>query len=330
MGPGTGPRRVAVLADATTSWGPAVAAGLAGRHDVLSLTDVGGRWFLGGHPLGPTPITSTTGALALLATADVVLPVDATAGVRALTRVSGLPCATSGAATELAASWWTVRLLAADAGVAVADGIRVGRRQARGLDYLGPVTVRPDRGPTQARTEVTRPEDLCTALDHAFTYADQAVVEATPEGERVTVALLRRPDGAVAVSTGVQARPVLEDCGVGARTGEIPVGRRAVPAGGGRGGARPPHPSPGSAPIDAIGLDPVIRARVDASALELMDALAAHGLLTASFVVGDGPPVLDSVDLAPDLGPRAEAVRLLAGGATHAGLLDTLVAAARR
>lgn len=325
--------RVAIVADATVRWASSVAAGLAERHDVLGLTLVADTWFLGSHPLGPSPATSTAGAVALISTADVVLPLGGDARVGALAQISGLPSSTSTDATRLTQDWWTVRLLAADAGVAVAEGVRVTRRTARGLDYLGPVTVRPaERTPIDLRMDAESPHALSTALERAFTYAEHAVVEETPDGDRVTVALVRRPDGAVVVSAPVRARAqALVDSGIGARTGELPVRGRAGSGSGGRVGARPPHfgsvPAGMTPPAEFDDLD---RTRIDRAALDLMTALGAGGVLTASFVVGEREPVLDDVDLAPDLGPSGLAARMLAaGGSDYCDFLDLVVAAAR-
>lgn len=360
--------RVAVLADAHTDWAPAVAAGIAERHTVLALTVSSGIWFLGSNPLGSTRAASAGAAMAMLGTADVVLPLDPSPPVLGLARVSGLPCGQSPTTADLAADWWTVRLVAEDAGVSLPAGIRVGRHAARALDYLGPVTIRPGRprapGP---RRHITDAADLAPALEHALSYADHAVVEETPVGEVVTVALVRRPDGAVAVSTAalvdavasiastmrapttitpttitpttpapttgasasLTAPALATTTATTTSTARDPWGLQSC---GGRSGARPPHTSdcwPECRPVDRA-TPAADRERIDRAALTLMTALGAHGLVTMSFVVDDGPPVLVDLDVLPDLGPRSPAIRLLRSeGTRYADLLDLLVSGAR-
>lgn len=338
-------RRVAVVAAGPTPWSGSVLAGLAERHDTVALRAHGRIWHLGRQPLGETPAASLAAAVALLATADVALPLAADPQIAALCALAGLPIAGSGpAATVLGRDWWASRLLALDAGVDVAPGVRVTRGLARGLDYLGPVEVRPaTRAPVPCRTRVTSAPELPLALERAFTYADHAVVEEALDGERVTVGILRRADGAALVSPPYRELTAAADRS--SRTGEIPVRAGRGPGGGGRTGTRPPlgGPAPAGRHDDPAGvagvaagpavlthLDPAARRRIDHDALTVLDALGASGALTVDFVLAGSGPVLDDVDLAPALGPHDPVPRMFAAAGTgYPALLDALVGSAR-
>ncbi len=340
-------RRVAVIEADRTHWSDSVIAGLAERHEVVRLSVHSRLWHLGSQLLGESPAASLAAAVSVLATADLAMPLSGDPNLAALCALAGVPVAGSRpAAIMLGHNWWATRLAAQDAGLDVAPGVRVSRSLARGLDYLDPVEVRPaTRGPVPGRTHVACATEFPLALERAFTYADHAVVEQALDGERVTVAVLRRADGAALVSP-----PYLERPAAGAATpswtGEIPVGAGRPFGGGGRTGARPPHTGPGpdlgrpgsgmpvgtgrGSAVTVAQLDPIQRRRIDHDALTLLTALGATGAMTVTFTLGARAAVLDDVDLAPALGRRDAVPRLFAAaGTSYPALLDALVETAR-
>ena len=308
IGGGTGSEHEVSLASAA-----AIAAALdRDRYDVVELT-IGrdGVW----AQTGAAPLADDLAdAVRVLSRVDVVIPAlhgphgeDGT--VSALLDLVGVPYVGSGVyAGAVAMDKGATKLLAAEAGVATAAGIRVTSDDDPRLETTQlPVVVKPTRAGSSHGVAVVRdPVQLASAVADALALDDSALVEQFVTGREIDIAVIEHPDGSL-------------ECGPPLEIG--------VPEGGifdtaGKYDGEPDFRIP--APLD----DPT-RAALETAATTMFRALGCRGLARVDFFLVDGVPVLNEVNTFPGFTSHSQVPRMFAAaGVTYPALLDILVGTA--
>jgi D-alanine-D-alanine ligase len=287
----------------------AVRAALAPLYDVVPVTLTrSGCWRdRNDRPLG------LFGTVALLASCDVVFPAVHGSGgedgtIAALCALAGLPCVGSPtAAGATAMDKHLTKLVAAAAGIAVAEGELLTPATAASYRWSRPVVVKPvAAGSSQGVSLVEHADDLETALKEAFEHDDRVLVEHVVRGREIDVAVLGAADGNRTVA------PPLEIVGPG-------VFDYATKYGGGADLRVPADITPDEQ--DALA----------AAAVRMYDALGCRGLARIDFFLTAEGPVLLEVNTMPGLTEHSQAPRMFAAaGISYAELLERMVADALR
>ncbi|HEV7743155.1 MAG TPA: D-alanine--D-alanine ligase [Pseudolysinimonas sp.] len=310
LGGGTGSEHEVSLASAA-----AIAAALDGeRYDVIQLT-IGrdGAW----AQTGAAPLADDLAdAVRVLSRADVAIPAlhgphgeDGT--VAALLDLIGIPYVGSGVfAGAVAMDKAATKLLATEAGVATAPGIRVRSVDDPVLAELTragirlPVVVKPNRAGSSHGVAVVRdPVGLGPAVRDALALDDSALVEAFVRGREIDIAVLEHADGSL------QCGPALE---IG-----VPPGGIFDTAGKYEGEPDFRVPAP---------LDDVSRERLEDAAMAMFRALGCRGLARVDFFVTAEGPILNEVNTFPGFTSHSQVPRMFgAAGIDYPALLDLLI-----
>lgn len=255
-------------------------------------------------------------AVRILQNADVVIPAlhgphgeDGT--IAALLDLVGVPYVGSGvAAGAVAMDKGLTKLLAVEAGIAVADATRVtAADDPRLSDIALPVVVKPTRAGSShgvALVPAGGRDALPGAIEAALALDDSVLIERVVVGREVDVAVLERPDGSLTCA------PALEI---------------VVPAGGVFDAAskyerEPDFRVPADLPAD------VVDALAEA-ARTMFRALGCRGMARVDFFVTDGGVVLNEVNTFPGFTARSQVPRMFAAaGVSYPQLLDALIATA--
>ena len=305
IGGGTGSEHEVSLASAA-----AIAAALdRERYDVIQLT-IGreGTW----TQTGAAPLADDLAdAVRVLSRADVAVPAlhgphgeDGT--VAALLDLIGIPYIGSGVfAGAVAMDKAATKLLATEAGVATAPGIRVrSADDARLGDVELPVVVKPTRAGSSHGVAVVRdPVDLAPAVRAALALDESALIETFVEGREIDIAVIEHADGSL------QCGPALE------------IG---VPDGGifdtaGKYDGEPDFRIPAR-------LDEATRKLLEDAAMTMFRALGCRGLARVDFFLTSDGPVLNEVNTFPGFTSHSQVPRMFAAaGVDYPALLDILI-----
>ena len=303
IGGGTGSEHEVSLASAA-----AIAAALdRTRYDVVELTI--GRYGSWSHT-GAAPLPDDLAdAVRVLGRADVVIPAlhgphgeDGT--VAALLDLVGVPYVGSGVAAGAAAMDKAMtKLLAAEAGVRTAPGVRV--TSAENLPRVElPVVVKPTRaGSSHGVTVVRDTAGLAPAVRDALALDDSVLIERFVTGREIDIAVLEHADGALTCA------PALE------------IG---VPEGGifdtaGKYDGEPDFRVPAD-------LDPAQRDALEDAAVAMFRALGCRGLARVDFFLTADGPVLNEVNTFPGFTAHSQVPRMFAAaGVSYPALLDALI-----
>jgi D-alanine-D-alanine ligase len=284
----------------------AVATALEGRHEVVRLT-IGrdGSW------QGPWGRATLAGAVGLLASCDVVVPMvhgphGEDGALAALCDLAGLPCVGSPlGAGALAMDKWATKLVAEAVGVRTARGVLLGPGSEH--RFTGPCVVKPvAAGSSLGVSLVTTAAELPAALAEAFRHDRRVLVEERVTGREIDLAVLGRPDGSRLVA------PALEIAGDGIFDHATKYD----------GSARFVVPAP---------LADADRLALEAAAVRVYDALGCAGVARIDFFLTAAGPVLNEVNTAPGFTEHSQVPRMFAAaGTSYADLLDLLVGDALR
>ena len=253
-------------------------------------------------------------AVQILERADVVIPAlhgprgeDGT--IAALLELVGVPYVGSGVfAGAVAMDKQATKLLAAAAGVKVANGIRITAIDDPGLAAVSlPVVVKPTRaGSSHGVTLVRSPEDLPAAVAAALAHDVSALVEQLLVGREVDVAVLEHADG-----TLVCAPPL-----------EIVLAGGSLFDTAGKYDREPDFRVPAA-------LEPEVQAELERTAVTMFRALGCRGLARVDFFVTADGIVLNEVNTFPGFTSRSQVPRMFAAaGMSYGELLDVLIATA--
>lgn len=284
------------------------------RYDVIELViRPDGSWAsAAGGPLAD----DLADAVRILQNADVVIPAlhgphgeDGT--IAALLDLVGVPYVGSGVAAGAAAmDKGLTKLLAREAGIAVADGIRVTRADDPRLSDLPlPAVVKPTRAGSShgvALIPAGARDALAAAVEAALVLDDSVLIERVVVGREVDVAVLEHPDGSLTCA------PALEI---------------VVPAGGVFDAAakyerEPDFRVPADLPAD-------LAERLADAARTMFGALGCRGMARVDFFVIDDGVVLNEVNTFPGFTARSQVPRMFAAaGVAYPELLDALIATA--
>ncbi len=292
----------------------ASAAGVAAAldpttYEVVPLT-IGrdGTWRDRGHrPLG------LAGVGQVLRGCEVVFPLvhgprgeDGT--LAALCEVAGLHYVGSGVgAGALAMDKWATKLVAGALGIATAPARLVTAATADLARWVSPVVVKPvAAGSSRGVTLVEEPAALGPAVEAALALGPRALVEDVVGGREIDVAVLRRPDGSLLTSPGLE---IVVD-------GLFDYDAKY----GGHADFRVPAP-----------LDDVDAKALEHAALAMFEALGCSGVARIDFFLTDDGPVLNEVNTTPGMTEHSQVPRMFASaGLTYPDLLDELVRGAHR
>lgn len=279
------------------------------RYDVIGLTiERDGAW----RQTGSAPLADDLAdAVRVLSRADVAIPAlhgphgeDGT--VAALLDLIGVPYIGSGVfAGAVAMDKAATKLLAAEAGIASAPGIRVRSTDDPRLRTVSlPVVVKPNRAGSSHGVGVVRDAaGLADAVRDALVLDDSVLVEAFVRGREIDVAVIEHADGTL------QCGPALE------------IG---VPAGGifdtsGKYEGEPDFRVPAE-------LDDAVRAQLEAAAMTMFRALGCRGLARVDFFVTPEGPMLNEVNTFPGFTSHSQVPRMFAAaGVDYPALLDVLI-----
>ncbi|MET3961822.1 D-alanine-D-alanine ligase [Marmoricola sp. OAE513] len=304
--------RVAVLGggqncehDVSLASATSVAAALdPTRYDVVRLTiDPDGGWRDGrGDLLG------IAGAVHLLTTCDVVLPVlhgpKAEDGTLAgLLDLAGVPYVGSGVrAGALAMDKWATKLVAEAVGVATAPGVMLTAATARSYRWTHPVVVKPiAAGSSHGVALVTEPDRLEAALRAALALDERVLVEDLVVGREIDLAVLGRSDGTRIVAPALE---IVTDGLFDFATKYDGSAVFQVPA----------------------ALDEADLKALEHAALAVYDALGCAGVARVDFFLTSNGPVLNEVNTFPGFTEQSQVPKMFAAGGTSYGdLLDLLV-----
>lgn len=295
--------------DVSLASAAAVLAALSASYDVMGLTiDRAGMWRdSGGHPIGLPE------ALHVLRSCDVVFPaVHGAPGedgaLAAVCALVGVPCVGSPASAGAAAmDKHLSRLIAADAGIAVAPATLLTAATADAHRWTHPVVVKPvSAGSSQGVSLVESADAMAAALKEAFAHDDRVLVENVVLGREIDVAVFGTHDGARMVA------PPLEIVSSGIFDYATKYG----------GTADLRVPADLAVPERELLCDTAIR---------MYDALGCRGLARIDFFLTDEGPVLLEVNTMPGLTEHSQAPRMFAAaGVGYAELLDRMVQDALR
>ena len=329
----TVPCRVAVVGggrncehDVSIASAKAIAAALDPTHNVVALT-IGrdGVWLDPDHrPLGSTPADSLAGAVRVLDTCDVLLPVvhgplgeDGTlAGLAAL---AGIRCAGSGlTAGAVGMDKWLTKVVAAEAGIRTARAVLVRVDEAGvcrpGLDKLcaeigtdvvvKPVSAGSSYGVAAARTH----EQLHAAVSVAAGYDSRVLVEERLIGREVDIAVMRTASGELIVSAPLEIVAAQPDSPIFDTTTKYDGSARfLVPA-----------------PMTAAEFQ-----QLRELAVRVFETLGCAGVARIDFFRTDIGWVLNEINTMPGMTEHSQVPRMFASlGVTYPDLLAELVAAA--
>lgn len=314
--------RVAVIGGGTSSEhevslasAASVADALDGDvYDVELLTiDRDGRWRSGSTHSG-----DLAWAVARLQQADVVFPAlhgpggeDGT--VAALLDLMGVPYVGSGVrAGAIAMDKNLTKLIAAQSGIATAEGIVVTEGRATDPPRDFPVVVKPaSAGSSHGVVRVDSADRLAAALAIAGRFDTAVLVEPLIEGREVDIAVLETPDGDL-----ITGPPL-----------EVPRGESGVFDSAAKYASVVPFVVP------AV-LDPAIADELITAARRLFRAIGCRGLARVDFFVTDaGRVILNEVNTMPGFTSSSQVPRIFrAAGMSYPSLLGHLVetALARR
>lgn len=253
-------------------------------------------------------------AVQIIERADVVIPAlhgprgeDGT--MAALLDLIGVPYVGSGvSAGAMAMDKQATKLLARDAGVRVADGIRVTAIDDPGLAAMSlPVVVKPTRsGSSHGVTLVRSPAALPAAVAAALALDGSALVEQLQIGREVDIAVLERSDGTLVCAPPLEI--VLADGGLFDTAGKY---------------EREPDFR-----VPAM-LEPEVLAELECAAVTMFRVLGCRGVARVDFFVTDDGVVLNEVNTFPGFTSRSQVPRMFAAAGTSYGeLLDVLIATA--
>ncbi|PZQ90765.1 MAG: D-alanine--D-alanine ligase [Leifsonia xyli] len=305
IGGGTSSEHEVSLASAA-----AIAAALdPDRFDVVRLTiRVDGSWAL---PDGSDLAGDLAGAVALLERADAAVaalhgPRGEDGTLAALLDLVGVPYVGSGvAAGALAMGKHVTKLLAADAGVATAPGLLVREADDPRLDALElPLVVKPDRaGSSHGVTVVTERAALEAAIEAAFAFGPEVVVEAFVPGRELDVGVIEHPDGRL------ECLPPLEIV--------VPAG--AIFDAEAKYAREPEFRIP--APVDAA-----LGAELERAALAMFRAVGASGLARVDFFATEHGLLLNEINTFPGFTSRSQVPRMAAAaGIGYPRLVELLL-----
>lgn len=278
------------------------------------------RWQQNGFP----ETRDTTPAASILATAreltwcDVVFPAlhgsyGEDGAVQAMLAGFEIPYVGNGvAASALSMDKEYTKKIAADAGLAVADGVvlRKGRHDVSPTDRdrLGlPVFVKPAReGSSIGVSKVEDWAELPEALDRARKSDDKVLVEAAVPGREIDIGVLERPSGDLEVSPPMEILP---------STGHTFFDYQAKYA--------------DSATVFDVParLDPATTHAIGQDALRMFHELGCSGLLRVDFFLRtDGARIVNEVNTFPGFTSVSQYPRMWqAAGLNYSDLLDVLV-----
>ncbi len=282
------------------------------RYDVIELViRPDGSWAsAAGGPLAD----DLADAVRILQNADVVIPAlhgphgeDGT--IAALLDLVGVPYVGSGVAAGAAAmDKGLTKLLAREAGIAVADGIRVTSGDDPRLDVVAlPAVVKPARaGSSHGVAMAVGRTALASAVEAALAFDISVLVEHAVVGREVDVAVLEHPDGSLTCA------PALEIV--------VPAGEVFDAAG--KYEREPDFRVPADLPSR-------VAEQLADAARTMFRALGCRGLARVDlFVTADGI-VLNEVNTFPGFTARSQVPRMFAAaGVAYPQLLDALIATA--
>lgn len=281
-------------------------------HRVLELTvDREGRWHGEDGPLAETAALSLATAVTLIGACDALFPAVHGSGgedgtLAALAGLIGIPVVGSALGPSAAAMDKAVtKTLAAAAGVRVAPGRVVSRRELSEITFDGPVVVKPvDAGSSHGVRLVEHADELGAAVAAAAAHSERVILEAPVRGREIDVAVIAGADGTR------WAGPALEIHAEGlfdTRTKYDGSARFTVPA----------------------ELTPSERSALASAATTVFDALGCAGVARIDFFLTDDGPVLNEVNTIPGLSPHSQVPLMFeAIGIDFAELAERLVLAA--
>ncbi|MGW8482406.1 D-alanine--D-alanine ligase family protein [Microbacterium sp. NPDC055903] len=290
-----------------------IAAALRERsYDVVEVTiGTDGIWRTTDADLGATPALSLRAALELVEAADAVFPVvhgplgeDGT--LAALCALAHAPVVGSGLrAGALGMDKWATKLVAEAVGIRTARGVLVRATEIEGVEYDGPVVVKPaSEGSSYGVSLVAEGGRLRAALEEAARFDERILVEEVVQGREIDVAVLRDADG------GCFAAPPLEIHAAGffdTTTKYDGSARFTVPA----------------------VIDPVERAELERAAVLMFEALGCDGVARIDFFLTADGPVLNEVNTMPGMTAASQVPRMFAAaGVGYPELVDRMVRAA--
>ncbi|SDF59624.1 D-alanine-D-alanine ligase [Lentzea fradiae] len=283
------------------------------RYEAVKLT-IGrdGRWSgPDGQAFGTSASSSLAGALGVLATCDVALPLvhgplGEDGALAALCELAGVAYVGSPPrAGALAMDKWATKLVAEAVGVPTAKAALVTAKST--VDYTGPVVVKPvAAGSSFGVALVEREEDLEPAVRRALELDDRVLVEEVLRGREIDIAVLDDPD------EGRRTGPPLEIRVAGLFDTEVKYD----------GSAEFVIPAPLA--------DTEVKA-LEHAALEVYEALGCRGLARVDFFLTEDGFVLNEVNTMPGMTAQSQVPKMFAAtGLSYADLLDKLVRGATR
>ncbi|MBN9613822.1 MAG: D-alanine--D-alanine ligase [Actinobacteria bacterium] len=294
-----------------------VAAGLEDAGcSVMRLTiDRDGEWLLNdtatGSGSGPGPSALRLGlpeAIRLMQECDAVFPVlhgprgeDGT--LAALCELIGVAYVGSGvAAGAIAMDKWATKLVAQQIGIATAPGVLLTAATAGRHRWTRPVVVKPvASGSSHGVALVEHAEQLPAALAAAFALDSRVLVEEVVTGREIDLAVFGYRDGSRVVG------PALEIVGEGLFDLETKYDGSAdfrLPA--------------------QLSADE--RARLEAAALAMYDALGCAGVARIDFFLTADGPLLNEVNTMPGFTAQSQVPKMFAAvGVPYAELLRAMV-----
>lgn len=291
--------------DVSLASAASVAAALdPSRYDVVRVTiDRDGGWHDGNDEL-----LGLAGAVHLLTTCDVVLPVlhgprgeDGT--VAGLLDLAGVPYVGSGVrAGALAMDKWATKLVAEAVGVATAPGVLLTARTASSYRWTHPVVVKPiAAGSSHGVSLVREAAELAPALEAALALDDRVLVEDVVVGREIDLAVIGDAAGTRSVAPALEIRTdgLFDHDTKYDGTAEFVV------------------------PASLTG--PELKALREA-ALAVYDALGCAGVARVDFFLTDAGPVLNEVNTLPGFTEQSQVPKMFAAaGVSYAALLDRLI-----
>ncbi len=253
-----------------------------------------GVWEHAGAALAETPAASLQAAVALIEASDAVFPAihgplgeDGT--LAALCTLAHVPVVGSGLRTgAIAMDKWATKLVAEAIGIPTAGGVLVTADELDGVEYSGPVVVKPvQEGSSFGVSLVRDAAELRPALDEAARFDDRILIEEVLHGREIDVAVLGDADGST------WAAPPLEIHATGFFDTETKYDGSAkftVPA-----------------ELDAADL-----AALEQAAIRMYRALGCAGVARVDFFLTADGPVLNEVNTMPGMTAASQVPRMFA------------------